>query len=336
MMKTFGKLKHGNDAYVYALSNAYIKIEVCNYGATLTRFIDLSDGKDVVLWFDDVSKYEKSDTCMGQTIGRVANRIEKGQFTLNGKQYQLDCNNNGNSLHGGLSGLHTVVFDVEVKGNEIICHYLSKDQESHYPGNMDIYIRYRLVDRKVIIEYEATSDQDTLCSLTNHSYFNLSDEASIEHHDLKIDADAIGMVDANGLTLPTILPVLNTPFDFKEYKSLKTVLNDQHEQLVLANHGLDHNFILNNKELSLVASLKYQNKVLNVYSDLHHMHVYTANYMHELNANGNIDYLKHAGIAFETQFYPNAINNQMFEQPILRKNEQYKSQTIFELVQEGK
>lgn len=331
-METFGKTKDNQFANLYTLENDYMTIKVCDYGATLVSVILKNDGHtNVVLGFDDVLGYELSDTCMGQTIGRCANRIEKGIFKLNGVQYNIPINNNGNSLHGGINGFNHHFFKIKEINNRLECYYTSNDGEEGFPGTLEMFVTYSLNGNKLEIEYNAESDKDTVCSLTNHSYFNLKGFGTVLDHELWVDANKVGNVDSNGLSLESTFDVTDTPFDFREFKKIEDQIYIANEQLTKGN-GYDHNFCLNGNGVRKVASLKYNKLQMNVYTDLNNMQIYTANYMNEDKGRNNTKYNPRDGIAFETQYYPNAINYNRFTKPILKRSDIYNNKTIFEFI----
>ena len=209
-----------DDIVVIGLENKDFYVEVTNFGCTLLKaVVKDKEGNpcDCVLGFPEVSDYQKRDgTYLGALVGRVCNRIEKGNFTLNGKTYNVPINNGPNSLHGGIEGFSYKVFDYEFIEDGVKFHYVSKDGEEGYPGTLDFYAYYTIEGTSLHMRYEATSDQDTIINITNHSYFNLNGHASSVHnHVLKLNADEVGCVDGDGLYTGELLDVTNTPFDFR-------------------------------------------------------------------------------------------------------------------------
>ena len=195
MKSFFGKTTKGADTYLYTLENSNIKASVTDYGATLVSLIDKKTGIDVVLGFDSTEGYSSQDAYIGASIGRVANRIGRGRFILNGTEYRVPVNNNGNSLHGGLEGFDKKVWQAEEKEDSVIFRYTSADGEEGYPGNLDVTVKYVLREDGIAIEVSGTPDQDTLFAFTNHSYFNVDGSDSVLNQELKIESTQFSLND---------------------------------------------------------------------------------------------------------------------------------------------
>ena len=341
--RNFGKNKKGEPATLYSFENPNGMImEVTDLGATLHALrVPNPEGKlyDVVLGYDDAQGYEGgSGTFMGATVGRNANRIGKGRFTLNGQSYQLDINNGPNNLHSGLDYYCFRIWEVKaVEDNSITFSLHSPDGDQGYPGAVDIEVTYTLTeDNSVAIRYYAVPDQDTIINLTNHSYFNLAGDASgdILEQELWIDADYYTATDETQIPTGEIVAVDETPMDFRERKEIGRDIKVDYEALNIAK-GYDHNMILNNNgRMQKVAELfsKESKITMEVYTDLCGIQIYTGNYLdHEPGKNGVI-YQKNQGICFETQYYPDAINHEQFPDPIFRKGETYRTDTIYKFV----
>ncbi|MGN1182380.1 MAG: aldose epimerase family protein, partial [Faecalibacillus sp.] len=230
------------------LKNDYLEVVVTNYGCTILKVLvkdKNGDIQDVVLGYDTIEEYQNYDAYLGALVGRVANRIGKGTFTLNNEIYHLAINNGPNSLHGGIKGFSYRIFDYEIKENELVFHYVSPDGEENYPGTLDFYAIYQLDNDRLVIRYQATTSKDTLINITNHSYFNLSGHpTNIDQHYLCIHSDLYAPVDSDGLTTGERRVSKGTPFDFHEEKQLKELIYQEDEQLSLAK-GYDHPFIFN-------------------------------------------------------------------------------------------
>ena len=308
---------------LYEIENEYIKAKVCDYGATLQSLYIKSFKTDVVLGFNQLSKYKDEGKYFGQTIGRISNRIQGGKFTFNNIDYQLELNdNNINNLHSGDSGLHTKYFKVIQEETKISCYYTLQDKEEGLPGILDIIVIYELIDNRLKITMKGIAQTNTLCSLTNHSYFNLKGTNTIEDHNLWIDANSFGELDNTGVTLDNQIDVTNTPFDFREPKLIKPSLDSDHPQILSAK-GLDHNYCLNNNGYNCKAILTYLNREMKVYTNMNNMHVYSGNYFENQIGKQEEIYKPRAAIAFETQEYPNAINYNKDKKPLLNKGEVY-------------
>lgn len=316
---------------LYTLENEYLKVKLLDYGATLVSLVVKQKNVDVVLGFDELDKYQNEGKYIGQTIGRVCNRIAKGQYHLNGKKYTCKVNNGPNSLHGGEFGFDTKEFKVESIEDGYLMTYTSPDNEEGYQGELVLAVEYKLVDKGLDVTFKANTTKDTICSITNHAFFNLNGTGSILNHKVWIDADYIGEVDEDGLTLPRLMEVTGTPFDFRRAIEVGYRIEEKHSQLLNGN-GYDHNYVFNKDGYKLKASLEANNILMNVYTDYMNMHLYSGNYLeNQVGKNGEV-YHPRNGICFETQLYPNAINYPCFIQPILRKEDTYLHKTRFEFI----
>lgn len=313
----------------YFLENEFLKAKLTDYGATLVSLVVKNCNIDVVLGFDDLNQYCNEGKYIGQTIGRVCNRIGKGRFELNNQTYITAINSGPNSLHGGRKGFDTKTFEATAINDGYRFTYCSKDMEEGYPGDLCLQVDYLLKGQGLEVHFEATSTKDTVCSFTNHAFFNLKGKGTITDHTVWIDADYIGEIDKDGLSLPQLMLVDNTPFDFRVPAILQDKIQVAHPQLINGN-GYDHNYVFNTKGYGLKASLSYDQLLMRVYTDYNHMHLYSGNYLGNQIGKNQQNYESRCGICFETQHYPNAINYEQFEKPILRKGETYRKQTRFE------
>lgn len=328
-MKHFLENYNGEDYYLYTISNNDLEISVSEYGATLCNF--KYHGLDIVQGFENVHSYIDDVRYMNATIGRVCNRIEKGRFILNNKEYHVPINNGPNSLHGGNKAFDTRHWKIKEEDNKLICHYLSKDGEEGYPGNLDVEVVYELLDDGLKYSYRGQSDEDTLLNICNHAFFNINGVTSDSILDdyLFINADYIGMVDSDGCTHNEVLEVSNTPFDFRKRKKIGQDIDIRHEQIVNAN-GYDHHYIIKGEGFRHFCTYDNNKLELEVYSDLPGMHLYSSNFL-EGNSKGkmNATYPRRSAICFETQYYPNAINCKDHKKPILLKDEKMYHETLF-------
>ena len=315
---------------LYVIENDYIIAKICDFGATLTSLYIKKYDTDVVLGFNDLNKYENEGKYFGQTIGRMSNRIKDGAFKLDNKEYKLEINDNGiNNLHSGSNGLHTRYFKVIQEESKVSCYYTLEDQEDGFPGKLDVIVIYELIDNSLKISMSAKAHANTICSLTNHSYFNLKGKGTIEDHYLWIDANTIGELNDNGVTTTNRLDVVNTPFNFKEPKLIKDALNIDHPQILSAK-GIDHNYCFNKDGYKCKAILSYEDRIMKMYTNMNNMHCYTGNYFEGQIGKNDIVYNPRSGIAFENQEYPNSINYNEYKQPILLKDETFENITTFE------
>ncbi len=331
MMKTrkWGEID-GKEVFLFELKAGSYKACISNYGATLTHFFapDSSGNiANIVLGFDDLKSYQDHSAYFGATVGRFGNRIKAGQFCIDGQQYQLTINENGNTLHGGLEGFHRKLWSAKEAsiddGEALILNYRSNDGEEGFPGNLDVTVIYELhKDGRLIYDVRAASDKDTVCSILNHAYFNLDGHGHIKQHYLWIDAKEYTEVDHQLIPTGNLLPVKDTELDFRTSRQVKDGM-------------LDHNFCLKGglQELRQVASLTNENasRRLNVWTSLPGLQVYNSASMGAANISneaGDI-YPDFAGLCLETQFYPNSMNIDAFDSPILRKGSLYHHQTIY-------
>ena len=239
MCQTFGITALGETVESWTLENEFLTAEVLTYGAALRRLV--FGGVDVVLGYDTLSEYERNDGYVGATVGRVCNRIGGASFELNGKTYPLAKNDGENHLHGGVRGFDKYIWAAEPLADGLRLHRLSPDGEEGYPGTLAVSVTYRLAGESLRIEYEAESDADTLCSLTNHSYFNLNGGGTAMAHTLTLAAGTYLETSPGCLPTGRALPGAGTPFDFRAAKTVGLDIDAPEEQLRLVN-GYDHHF----------------------------------------------------------------------------------------------
>ena len=317
-------------------------MEVCitNFGGRIVSvMVPDKDGqmRDVVLGFDSIQDYISKPSDFGATIGRYANRINQGQFTLDGVEYQLPRNNYGHCLHGGPQGFQYRVYDaVQLNPQELQLTYVAKDGEEGFPGNITCKVLMKLTDDNAIdIQYEAETDKPTIVNMTNHSYFNLDGDAgSNAEHLLTIDADYYTPVDSTFMTTGEIVPVEDTPMDFRTPMPVGERINDFDFVQLKNGNGYDHNWVLNAKgDINRrAASLKSQKTgiVLDVYTNEPGVQVYAGNFLDgSLTGKKGITYNQRASVCLETQKYPDTPNKPEWPSAVLRPGEKYMSQCIF-------
>lgn len=325
----------------YTLVNEQgMSVSVINFGGIITEMlVPNRNGKleNVVIGFKNYADYETNPNYFGALIGRVAGRIQGGEFVLNGKTYSLDHNDGDNHLHGGASGFHQVIWNVDPfqTGDTVGLKLTHKslDGDGGYPGNLDVTVTYILNnDNQFTIDYAATSDQVTPITLTNHSYFNLSGDLknTIHHHHITIDSEEIVKLDEKLIPTGKLMNVFNTSFDFRESRSLHEGFNDKSEQNTVAGNGYDHYFIFNKKkENAVTVSDEKSGRLLMIKTDQPGMVMYTSNMLEdgmELKEGFSEKYL---GVCFETQASPASLHYPGFPSVILKAGEQYKKQTVF-------
>lgn len=333
---SFGKTKNGEQVALYTLKNKRnTQLEIITYGAAV-RSLRLNGGVDVVLGYDAIEDYEKQDKYMGAIVGRVANRIGGGIFHLNGRRYNLCCNNGPNHLHGGSKGFDKRVWGAKEKDGELWLSYFSADGEEGYPGNLEVLVKYRLSEEnEFTITYGAKADADTVVNLSSHCYFNLSGEnsGSIEEHDMQIFASQYTQSDENCLPTGVISTVCNTPMDFTVPKKIGRDLYERDPQLENVG-GYDHNWVLDKAPDSFGVCAKVTSQKtkigMEVYTTQKGVQFYSGNFLDgQVRGKNGAIYLKHSGFCLETQGFPNAVAFKHFPQIVLKKGETYKEKTTF-------
>ena len=331
----------GKKTDLYILRNKN-NMEVCitNFGGRIVSvMVPDKDGqmRDVVLGFDSIQDYISKPSDFGASIGRYANRINQGKFTLDGVEYQLPRNNYGHCLHGGPQGFQYRVYDaVQLNPQELQLTYVAKDGEEGFPGNITCKVLMKLTDDNAIdIQYEAETDKPTIVNMTNHSYFNLDGDAgSNAEHLLTIDTDYYTPVDSTFMTTGEIVPVEDTPMDFRTPMPVGERINDFDFVQLKNGNGYDHNWVLNAKgDINRrAASLKSQKTgiVLDVYTNEPGVQVYAGNFLDgSLTGKKGITYNQRASVCLETQKYPDTPNKPEWPSAVLRPGEKYMSQCIF-------
>lgn len=339
--KVFGKNSKGEKVVLYTLSNAKgSKVCVMNYGATIVQIV-VPDrtGKlaDVALGFDDFEPYMTKSPYFGATVGRYANRIAHGRFSLDGKDYQLACNNGANALHGGIKGFDKQIWTAEIlKSDEATVRFslVSKDGEEGYPGNFKVSVTFTFNDEnELAIRYEATTDKTTIVNLTNHSYFNLAGagNGSVLGHEVKIHSDEYTPVDASLIPTGKLVTVENTPMDFRT----ETAIGKRIKEVGGKPVGYDHNYVLNKGLLSdqATAAEVYEPKsgrTLKVLTDQPGIQFYTGNFLDgSFAGKGGAVYQQYAGFCLETQHYPDSPNQPNFPSVVLKPGETFKTSTTY-------
>ena len=337
--RPFGLNHSGEAATLYTFENKNgMVMEVTNFGATLYSLQVPHQGRklDVVLGYDAPAGYEgPAGTFFGATVGRNANRIAGGKFTLDGKTYQLDVNNGPNNLHSGLDFWSFRIWQVKETTENAITFFLhSPDGDQGYPGAVDVEVTYTLTDENAVrIRYLALPQEQTLINLTNHSYFNLNghDSGTILDHSVWLDADHFTRADAVSIPTGEIIPVAGTPMDFRTPKTVGRDIDMDYEALNFG-MGYDHNWCLNNGgAFAKIATLTGDKTglVMDVYTDLPGVQIYTGNFIDNEPGKLGVVYPRRAGICFETQFYPDSVNHPNFPSPIFQAGEVFESITEF-------
>ncbi len=329
----------GKQVELYTLTNkSGVICKIMTYGGIITEFhVPDHGGKtvDIVLGYEALSRYLERSPYFGAIVGRVANRIAKGHFTLDGHTYTLAINNGPNSLHGGIRGFDKVVWQAEPitrdDGVSLRLTYTSPDGEEGYPGTLKATVTYTLTEKNEIrIDYEATTDKPTPVNLTNHTYWNLAGEGDILDHVATIAADHYTPVDNTLIPTGEIKPVKGTPMDFTS----PTVIGSRFDQLNSKPPGYDHNFVLNSggKEFAFAARVRdpKSGRVLEVWTDQPGVQFYTGNFMDgSLKGKHGESYGRHAAFCLETQQFPDFVNHANFPQSILKPGQTYHQSTVY-------
>lgn len=339
--KAFQQHISGRQTDLFILTNSKkMQAAITNYGGRLVSLLvpDTSGQMvDVITGYDSLEGYqEKDDPYFGAIIGRYGNRIAKGKFTLEGKEYHLEINNGPNALHGGSGGFSAKVWDArQLDGQTLELSYLSKDGEEGYPGNLQVKVTYSLTDDNGLkIDYQAVTDKTTVINLTNHAYFNLDGEGkgTVLGQHLQLNADQFVPIDENSIPFGFLEETVGTPFDFKEETLIGMRINEDNQQLKNGN-GYDHTFVLNHppKTLGLCGIAKsYETGiVMEVLTTEPGVQLYTGNFVDVNNGKGGKAYRQRSAFCLETQHFPDSPNQQAFPDTSLRSGETFRSTTIY-------
>jgi aldose 1-epimerase len=326
----FGKTPDGFEVFLFSVQNKNgLRFSAINYGAII-QSLEIPDrhGKvgNIVLGYNSLEDYLQDKFYLGAIAGRYANRIAKGIFSIDGQAYHLQTNDGSNHLHGGVRGFDKVVWRGDIISDQVIRFtYSGNHGEEGYPGNLEAEVMYELTDKnELIINSKATSDAPTIINLVQHSYFNLSGAQSVLDHQLIVHADTFLPVRKDMIPTGEFRPVVNTAFDFKNFRRIGSQIDHQEEQVYLAK-GFDHCWVLNSQEtLKPAASLfdPGSGRMLNVLTTKPGIHVYTGNYLDRR-------FHVHEGICLETEYFPDSPNQPVFPSAILRPGGEYRHTTVF-------
>lgn len=324
--KTYFGTTGGAEVYLYTLTNDLgYEVSISTYGCAITTLkAPDRDGVfgDIVLGYETLDDYVRNPRYVGAScIGRHANRIAEGRFSLNGVDYQLGRNNGPNHLHGGFQGFDKRVWNATADGNVLRLSYLSKDGEESYPGNLEAFVDYGLSGNELSINYRASTDRDTIVNLTNHSYFNLAGAGTIVDHELTLHADSFTPVDSGLIPTGEIKPVAGTPMDFRNSRPIGSEVE------------YDHNFVLSNWDGSLrPAARLYEStsgRVVEILTTQPGIQFYSGKFLDgSLIGKKGVAYEKYTGLCLEPQHFPDAPNHPNFPSTVLRPGEEYDQTTI--------
>jgi aldose 1-epimerase len=337
----FGTMTDGQHVQIYKLTNKNgMEADITNFGGIVQSLkVPDKSGKltDVALGYDKLEDYVPDKSSFGSLIGRYGNRIAHAKFTLDGHTYTLAKNDGENSLHGGLKGFNKKVWSAKQEGNSLVLNYLSKDGEEGYPGNLNVTVTYTLTDdNELKIQYDATTDKNTVLNLTNHSYFNLSgqDAGEILGHELMLKADKFTPVNTTLIPTGELRDVKGTPFDFTKSTAIGARIGGSDEQLKFGK-GYDHNFVLNGgitKTPRLAAEVydPKSGRVMQVLTTEPGVQFYTGNFLDgTVHGKGGHVYNFRNALCLETQHYPDSPNQGNFPTTELKAGEKYHTITVF-------
>ncbi len=339
--QTFGTTKDGSQIELYTLTNKNnMQVIISTFGGTIVSMkVPDKDGKfiDVVLGYDKLESYESQDKYIGALIGRHGNRIKKGHFTLNGKEYQLYCNDGNNHLHGGKIGFDKKVWSAKETDQGLALTYISANGEEGYPGTLTVEVLYSLTsDNTLYINYKAICDKDTVCNLTNHTYFNLAgyDSGTILNQKIQIFSNYYTDADKESLPTGKIVSVVGTPLDLRQPTIIGNHIDDSFEQLQFAG-GYDHNWVINDYDGTLkkaaFASDDSTGITLTTSTTLPGIQFYSGNYLDGAPEGKNHSHIyKRCGFCLESQYFPNALEHPNFEQPIIKKDKLWHALTTYQ------
>ena len=347
---SFGELSDGREISAFVLQNANgMSVQILDLGGVIASLkVPDSSGNfaDVITGFDYPQPYLDGAGYMGAIVGRYANRISEGSFSVDGVNYRLAKNNGNNAIHGGLVGFDKKIWEIEYsigsQDSKVILSTFSPDGEEGYPGRVEVNVTYTLNDQnQLTIDYSATSDKTTIINLTNHAYFNLDghDAGSILQHEVMLNANRFTPIDASSIPTGAIFEVAGTPLDFRQRKAIGLEIESEDQQINFGS-GYDHNFVIDHSELgdvSLAAEVYSPNsgRVMKVYTDQPGVQFYTGNFLNgALVGKDGAVYERRSAFCLETQHFPDSPNKPMFPSTTLRPGDRFASRTVYEFLTE--
>lgn len=337
---SFHRIIDGKEVRLFTLKNKNgIEVWLTNYGARIVAILTPdSAGKiaDITLGYKTFDEYLKDNMYLGCLVGRYANRIARGKFSLEGKTYSLFINNGVNTLHGGKKGFDKQVWDVRQSHDTVFFSYLSEDMEEGYPGNLSVSVFYTLNDdNQLVLDMQAKTDKTTVVNFTNHAYFNLNGEGSgtILDHELMIPADAITPVDSTLIPTGKLMPVENTPFDFRTPYRIGARIEENHQQLKFGK-GYDHNWILSKAPGTYALAARLTSpatgRILEIYTTQPGIQFYSGNFMDgTVHGKSGGVYEFRTGLALEPHHFPDSPNQKNFPSVVLKPGEKYHEMIVF-------
>lgn len=338
--KNFGKNKKGQDVTLYSIENKNgMTAQVMDFGAILVNLlVPDKNGKidDIVLGYDKIEDYYTNGSFFGATVGPSANRIADAKFVIDGVTYNIAVNDGPNNLHSDMElGYHKQMYDATVSDNSVTFSLKDTDGNMGFPGNKNVSVKYTLTDENELkIDYNVTSDKNTLINMTNHSYFNLAGHASgsILNHKLAIYASAYTPVISGAIPTGEIAKVAGTPFDFTTPEYVGARIEEDNEQLKIG-HGYDHNWVLDNNDGTIRKAAEVTEETsgrkMEVFTDQPGIQFYAGNCIEPHTGKQGAAYVERTGLALETQVFPNSINQDNFPDCIYGPGKDYKTTTIY-------
>lgn len=337
--KAFGEI-NGREVSLYILKNDCLEVSLSDYGATIVRVrLTLKNGevRDLVRGYDSLDSYVNADGYLGAVVGRVGNRICKGKFSLDGKDYELYCNNGVNHLHGGKIGFDKKIYDTAIDGDSVLFSATSPDGEEGYPGKLDYSVKYTLSGTSLCLDYYAVTDKATPVNLTNHVYFNLMGHGTVYSHRITVDADRYIPTDDTLIPTGEIAQVEGTPFDFRSEKFLSAGILGTHKDITLGG-GLDHCVVFTDRGEGMHERVKVTSPdglvTLKTYTDMPAVQIYSGNFLGNkaFPFRGGETQIKRAAFCLETEAMPDSVNHANFTNTVLRPGEEYKTSTVYEFI----
>jgi len=338
----FGDLPDGRQADLYTLENENgVQVQISNLGGVIRRVLvpdKKGDLGDVILGYKTFEEYIRNPHFFGALIGRSTNVMTGNLIEISGKTYVLDKNDGENNLHGGFNSLTYRLLNADVRSDNgepsLVLNHTMEHLSDGFPGNLKVTVVYTLTNGNALkLCYQAVSDADTIISFTNHTHFNLSGHGSgtIEDHTLQIDADFYMPIDSACLPTGEILKVKDTPFDYRKAARIGGYIHTDCEQLNIYG-GYDQNFVINGKGFRRAVTLSspVSGRVLNVFTDLPGVHIYSCNLLKEGIYKDGAIYNKHQGVCFETQIFPDAVRMPWVLSPLHKAGEVYTTTTAFQ------
>jgi aldose 1-epimerase len=334
---SFGAMPDGTVVDIYTLKSDAVEARIMTYGARVVSIKTADrDGKmgNVVLGYSALDAYlEDPSTYFGAIVGRYGNRIAHGTFKIDGREYQVPKNDNGQSLHGGTKGFDKLVWQAHPVAEGVEMTLVSKDGDMGYPGTLTAHVRYTLHHNALRIDYNVTTDKTTVVNLTNHAYFNLAGSGTILGHELTLPADKFTPVTPALIPTGELASVEGTPFDFRKETAIGARINDDHPQLKIAG-GYDHNWVLRGKNGEVkTAARAYEpvsGRVLTVTTTEPGVQFYSGNFLNgQKFGKAGESHEKRSGFCLETQHYPNSPNEPSFPTTLLKPGETLHSMTTF-------